>query len=140
MRIKRTVVFVVCMAILFSLILLAGRFPSIIKMDWNYMIQGDPAWRWVVNIIVAAIVAIIINACFEKFRVQKLFAIIAFLLTIILMESFAWHAQETIEIIKSTTIFVGIKGVIWTAVAAFISFIINVGLYDGEYEEEEDGG
>ena len=140
MRIKRTLVFIVEMALIFILFLLAGRLPAVVKMNWDYMIVGDPAWRWVVNIIVATLVTIIVSLASKKSRFRVLFSIVGFVLALILMESFAWHAQETIAIIKGTTIFSGIKGVLFTALSAIIAFILHLNRYtwdDGSGDGEE---
>ena len=134
MRIERTIVFAISMAIIFALFLLVGHFPGILKMNWDYMISGDPAWRWVVNIIVAAVAAAFIYYLTQRFW-PKLSATIVFFLVIILMESFAWHGKEAIEIIKSTDLFVGRKGSIFMAIIALLAFIVNVIIYDSEGSE-----
>ena len=136
MRIERTIVFAISMAIIFLLFLLVGHFPGILKMNWDYMISGDPAWRWVVNILVAVAVAAFIYHLTQRFW-PKLLGAISFFLAVILIESFAWHGKEAIEIIKSTDLFVGRKGAIFMAIIALLAFIVNVIIYDSE---EAEGG
>ena len=106
--------------------MLCGRFPAIVKQAWGYLISGDPAWYWVVNIIVATIVAVVVNYSAQKLRIQKFLAIVVFVFALLAMESFAWHGAESIELIKNTTVTTGFRGVIATAVSAIISFIIHV--------------
>ena len=133
---ERTVVFVITMAIIFLLFLLVGHFPGIISMNWRYLISGDPAWRWVVNIFVAAVVAALIYY-FNQILWPKTVAIICFFLGIIIMESFAWHTKEALDIIKATEIFVDHKGSICMAIIALIAFIINGIIFDSQSEEDE---
>ena len=121
---ERTVVFVITMAIIFLLFLLVGHFPGIISMNWRYLISGDPAWRWVVNIFVAAVVAALIYY-FNQILWPKTVAIICFFLGIIIMESFAWHTKEALDIIKATDTFADLYLLICMAIITSMAFIMN---------------
>lgn len=139
MRVRATLAFILEMVLFFGLFLLCGRLPAIVKMDWSYMISGDPAWRWVINIIVATVVALIVNQISHRLRAHGVLAVIAFLIVLTFFEAFAWHSAETIEIIKGTKFFSAYVGVIWAAVSAVIAFIIHLSRYSFDDDGDEEG-
>ena len=133
-RVKATGLFIIEMAIIFIIILLAGRFPAIVKQAWGYMISGDPAWYWVINIVAATIVAAIVGHSARRLKIQWVLAVIVFVFVLLGVESFAWHRAESLELIKSTTMLSSFRGLIALAVSAVIAFIIHVSGVD--YGEE----
>ena len=133
-KIKATIVFIFEMSIILVIILLAGRFPAIMKQAWDNMMKVDPAWYWVINIAAAFFVAFIVYCSAKRLRICHVLAIIVFVFVLLGVESFAWHRTESLELIKSTTILSGIHSIIATAVSAVIAFIIHVSGVD--YGEE----
>ena len=133
-RVKATGLFIIEMAIIFIIILLAGRFPAIVKQAWEYMISGDPAWYWVINIVAATIVAAIVGHSARRLKIQWVLAVIVFVFVLLGVESFAWHRAESLELIKSTTMLSSFRGLIALTVSAVIAFIIHVSGVD--YGEE----
>ena len=123
---KATFLFILEMTIIFIIILLAGRFPAIVKQAWDNMMKVDPAWYWVINIAAASVVAFIVYCSAKRLRIRHVLAIIVFVFVLLGVESFAWHSAESLALIKNTSVTSGFRGVIATAVSAVIAFIIHV--------------
>lgn len=99
---KKFIVFV-AIAILVAFVLVTGvkSLTDIMKSVWTFAVETDKGYMWIINIAVSAVIAFVFTQ--GKSKAANFFAIVGFLVTMIVSECFLWHRAEIWTIISANT-------------------------------------
>ena len=100
---KKFIVFV-AIAILVAFVLVTGvrSIADILKSVWTFAVETDKGYMWIINIAVSAVIAFVFTQ--SKSRAANFFAIVGFLVTIIVCECLFWHRAEIWSIISTNAL------------------------------------
>lgn len=99
---KKFMIFV-AVAVIVAIVLVTGvkSLTDILKSVWTFAVETDKGYMWIVNILVAAVVAYIFKQ--SKAKGATALGFIGFVLTAIFCECILWHRTEIWGIIVSNT-------------------------------------
>jgi len=94
--------------------------PQIISEVWGYM-SKDVGYVWVINMLIAIVVAMIIaNVTQFKDGIRIALAIVTFVIVAIACECIIWHPSEISALISSK---VTVKEAMWAVLGLVVSIV-----------------
>ncbi len=99
---KKFMIFV-AVAVIAAIVLVTGvkSLADILKSVWTFAVETDKGYMWIVNILVAAVVAYIFSQ--SKAKSATVLGFVGFVLTVIFCECILWHRTEIWGLIVSNT-------------------------------------
>ncbi len=90
---KKIFKFVVSSAVVELIVLLIAKLPDIALKSYNYCVEVDKGYMWVINCAIAVVVAVIIQNSL-KGKIGLVISVLTFGVTLLISEFALWHRNE----------------------------------------------